>query len=104
MLPVARGFSLSREDLLRRTVIMGLMCQGRLDFESVELAHLIDFRAHFAAELERLRELEAQGLVTIGSDTVELTDIGWYFVRAVAMVFDLPLQTDRARERYSRVI
>ena len=103
-LPVVRGFALSREDLLRRTVIMGLMCQGRLDFDAVELAHLIDFRQHFAPELERLAELEAKGLVKLGPDGVELTDIGWYFVRAVAMVFDLPLQTDRARERYSRVI
>jgi oxygen-independent coproporphyrinogen-3 oxidase len=103
-LPVVRGFSLSREDLLRRTVIMSLMCQGRLDFEAVEHAHLIDFRKHFAPELERLAELATQGLVRLDADGLELTDIGWFFVRAVAMVFDLPLQTDRARERYSRVV
>ena len=103
-LPVVRGFSLSREDLLRRTVIMGLMCQGRVDFESIELAYLINFREHFAPELERLAELAGQGLVKVEADSVELTPIGWYFVRAVAMVFDLPLQTDRARDRYSRVI
>ncbi len=103
-LPVVRGVSLSREDLLRRTIIMSLMCQGRLDFESVELAHLIDFRRHFAPELERLAELDKQELVKLGPDSVELTPIGWYFVRAVAMVFDQPLQSDRARERYSRVV
>ena len=103
-LPVVRGYTLTREDLLRRSVIMALMCQGRLDFESVELSHLVDFRQHFAPELERLRELQGQGLVRLGDDGVELTEIGWYFVRAVAMVFDQPLQTDRARERYSRVI
>ncbi len=103
-LPVVRGVALTREDLVRRSVIMALMCQGRLDFESIELAHLIDFRAHFAPELERLAELGKQGLVKLETDSVELTPIGWYFVRAVAMVFDLPLQSDRARERYSRVI
>ena len=31
---------------------MALMCQGRVEFESIELAHLIDFRDYFAAELE----------------------------------------------------
>jgi oxygen-independent coproporphyrinogen-3 oxidase len=103
-LPVVRGVALNREDLLRRTIIMGLMCQGRLDFDSIELAHLVDFRSHFAPELERLAELHKQGLVKLGPDSVELTPIGWYFVRAVAMVFDKPLQSDRARERYSRVI
>jgi oxygen-independent coproporphyrinogen III oxidase len=103
-LPVVRGVALTREDLVRRAVIMALMCQGRVDFESIELAHLVDFRGHFAPELERLAELGRQGLVELGPDSVELTPIGWYFVRAVAMVFDQPLQSDRARERYSRVI
>jgi oxygen-independent coproporphyrinogen-3 oxidase len=104
-LPVVRGVALNREDLLRRAVIMSLMCQGRLDFESVETAHLIDFRSHFAPELERLAELDKQGLVRLRLDGVELMPIGWYFVRAVAMVFDQPLQANRvARERYSRVI
>ena len=103
-LPVVRGVALNREDLLRRTIIMGLMCQGRVDFESIELSHLIDFRRHFAPELEQLADLAGKGLVRLEDDGVELTAIGWYFVRAVAMVFDQPLQTDRARERYSRVI
>ncbi len=103
-LPVVRGVALNREDLVRRAIIMSIMCQGRLDFESIELAHLTDFRSHFAPELERLAELEKQGLVNLEPDSVELTPIGWYFVRAVAMVFDQPLQSDRARERYSRVI
>ena len=103
-LPIVRGVALNREDLVRRSIIMALMCQGRLDFESIEVAHLIDFRSHFAPELERLAELDKQGLVKLGPDGVELTPIGWYFVRAVAMVFDQPLQSDRARERYSRVI
>jgi len=103
-LPVVRGVALSREDLVRRSIIMAMMCQGRIDFESIELAHLVDFRTQFAPELERLAELAAQGLVEVHPDAVQLTPIGWYFVRAVAMVFDKPLQSDRARERYSRVI
>lgn len=103
-LPVVRGVALSREDLVRRAIIMGLMCQGRIDYEAIELSHLVDFRAQFEPELERLAELARDGLVEIEDDGVQLTPIGWYFVRAVAMVFDQPLQSDRARERYSRVI
>ena len=103
-LPVVRGVALSREDLVRRTIIMSLMCQGRIDYEAIDLSHLVDFRTHFAPELERLAELEREGLVVIEPAGIQLTPIGWYFVRAVAMVFDQPLQSDRARERYSRVI
>ena len=54
-LPVERGLALNRDDLLRRAVIMALMCQGRVEFESIELAHLIDMRDYFAHELERAR-------------------------------------------------
>ena len=59
--PVVRGLALTRDDLLRRAVIMALMCQGRVEFESIELAHLIDVRKHFAAELEQLRALAESG-------------------------------------------
>ena len=55
------------------------MCQGRVDFESVELSHLIDFKRHFAQELERLEEPQRQGLVEVGPTSVELTPTGWYF-------------------------
>ncbi|WP_428423048.1 oxygen-independent coproporphyrinogen III oxidase [Methylibium sp.] len=103
-LPVVRGLVLTRDDVVRRSVIMALMCQGRVVFESIELAHLLDFRRYFDAELQRLEPLVGQGLVEIDADAIQLTPLGWYFVRAVAMVFDRHLQADRDRERYSRLI
>ena len=103
-LPVVRGLALSRDDLLRRTVIMALMCQGQLQFESAELAYLIDFRAYFASELEALRALVDQGLVTVTDSDIQVTPSGWFFVRAVAMVFDRYLQADRNRARLSKII
>lgn len=102
--PVVRGIALSRDDLLRRTVIMALMCQGHLMFESIELAFLVDFRSYFAAELETLHKLEEQGLVVVDSSGMQVTDMGWFFVRAVAMLFDKYLQTDRNRVRFSKII
>ena len=101
---VVRGLALSRDDLVRRTVIMALMCQGQLLFESVNLAYLIDFRTYFAAELEALQELAQQGLVTLDDSGIQVTAMGWFFVRAVAMVFDRYLQADRNRARFSKII
>ncbi len=103
-LPIVRGLALNRDDLLRRAVIMALMCQGRLDFESVGLAHLIDFRSYFARELERLHEFEAMGLLRLSPGSIEISDSGWYLVRAIAMVFDKYLQLDRDRARFSKII
>ncbi|HOB67248.1 MAG TPA: coproporphyrinogen III oxidase, partial [Ottowia sp.] len=103
-LPVVRGLAVSRDDLLRRAVIMALMCQGEVLFESIELAHLIDFREYFATELETLRGMQAQGLVTVSDSAVQVTSMGWFFVRGVAMVFDKYLQADRTRARFSKII
>jgi len=103
-LPVARGLALGRDDLVRRAVIMALMCQGRLAYESIELAWLLDFRSYFAAELEQLRGLQDQGLVRLDDSGIQVTEEGWFFVRAVAMVFDRHLRADRQRAQFSRII
>jgi oxygen-independent coproporphyrinogen-3 oxidase len=102
--PTVRGLALSRDDLVRRAVIMALMCQGRVEFEAVELSHLIRFREYFQAEIIRLQELQELGLVQITDQELQVSATGWFFVRAVAMVFDRHLQSDQLRARFSRII
>jgi oxygen-independent coproporphyrinogen-3 oxidase len=102
--PVERGLALSRDDLVRRAVIMAVMCQGHVAFESIELAFLMDFKQYFAQELIALQKLAEQGLVTLDDYGIHVTDMGWFFVRAVAMVFDRYLQTDRTRAKFSKII
>ena len=101
---VVRGLALSRDDLVRRAVIMALMCQGEVLYESINLAYLIDCRSYFAAEIETLQELQEQGLVMLDAAGIQVTPMGWFFVRAVAMVFDRYLQADRNRARFSKII
>jgi oxygen-independent coproporphyrinogen-3 oxidase len=103
-LATVRGIELSRDDVLRRAVIMALMCQGRLDFESLEVAHMVDPRAYFAPELERLRAFAAEGLVEVDDEAIQVTARGWFFVRGIAMVFDRHLQSREVRARFSRII
>lgn len=102
--PVVRGLALSLDDLVRRAVIMAIMCQGALQYESIELAYMIDFKTYFAKELELLKEQEATGMVELDDTGLQVTDTGWFFVRAVAMLFDRYLQTDRNRARFSKII
>lgn len=103
-LPIMRGLALSRDDLLRRSVIMSIMCQGVVEFESIELGHLIDFRSYFARELDALSDLAEEGLVTVDDQRIQVTPTGWYLVRAIAMVFDRYLQSDRDRAKFSKII
>ncbi|PUE08922.1 oxygen-independent coproporphyrinogen III oxidase [Limnohabitans sp. T6-5] len=103
-LPVVRGLALTRDDLIRRAVIMALMCQGQLQFESINLAWLVDFKAYFAHELKQLQDMESQGLVQLNDAGIQVTAMGWFFVRGVAMVFDRYVQADRNRSRFSKII
>jgi oxygen-independent coproporphyrinogen-3 oxidase len=103
-LPIERGLALSADDRLRRDVIMALMCQGRVEFEAIESVHDISMRTYFAAELAQLAALAAQGLVTLEMGAVQVTPLGWHFVRGVAMVFDRHLQANRAPGRFSRIV
>ncbi len=102
--PVVRGLALTRDDLVRRAVIMALMCQGQVLFEEINQSYLIDFQRHFARELEALMELEDDGLVSTDAQGVSVTAKGRFLVRAIAMVFDRYLQADLDRSRFSKII
>ncbi len=102
--PVVRGLALSRDDLIRRSVIMALMCQGHVQFESIHLAWMVDFKTLFAKELSQLQDLQVQGLVQLSETGIQVTPTGWFFVRGVAMLFDRYVQADRNRHRFSKII
>ncbi len=102
--PTVRGLAATRDDLVRRAVIMAIMCQGRVEFESIELAHLIRMREYFASELDRLAPMVGEGLIEIDDHSIQVTALGWYFVRGVAMVFDRYIHADQSRARFSRII
>ena len=104
MLPVQRGLALSRDDLVRRAIIMAIMCQGSVLYEPMEQAWLINFREYFARELAALAEMQRNGLVQLSDEGFKVTGLGWFFVRGVAMLFDRYLQADRNRARFSRII
>lgn len=101
-LPVVRGLALSRDDLLRRAVIMALMCRGHVNFDAMGEAHRVDFRHYFATEFAALGPLAAQGLVRMTDHDIDVTPQGWFVVRAIAMVFDRYCRENRTR--FSRVV
>jgi hypothetical protein len=49
------------------------MCHFELSIESIEIAHLIDFKSYFADELLDLREMEKGGLLTIDDQWISVS-------------------------------
>ncbi|HJV85091.1 MAG TPA: oxygen-independent coproporphyrinogen III oxidase [Noviherbaspirillum sp.] len=107
-LPVARGTKLTVDDLLRRIIIQMLMCNFELSIRSLELAYPITFTTYFAEEIEKLRGLEADGLLSIDPEWLTVTPKGRLLIRNICMVFDRYLNTRQEakveRLRYSKTI
>ena len=103
-LPVMRGIEAKPDDLARRAVIQALACDLAVSKSSIGIAHLLDFDTYFAAELDELAGLAADGLVELDDEWIQVTPRGRLLVRAVCMVFDRYLRETRERSRYSRVM
>jgi oxygen-independent coproporphyrinogen-3 oxidase len=103
-LPIARGYELSRDDMLRRSAIMSIMCSGEISFAALENNYLIDAKLALNDEIHRLREFQDLGLVRVDSEGITVTPPGRYFVRPIAMVFDRYLRSALQRASYSRVL
>jgi oxygen-independent coproporphyrinogen-3 oxidase len=103
-LPVWRGLTLDRDDYLRREWIVQLICHFHLDFDDFSRQHNIDARAYFAAELEQLQKMAADGLLTITDQGIVVHDIGRLLIRNICMVFDKYLQRMERQVSFSRTI
>jgi oxygen-independent coproporphyrinogen-3 oxidase len=104
LLPVVRGLELTRDDIVRRGVIMALMCQGSISYESINLAFLVDFKKYFKKEMEELAQFEQDGQVSLDESGITVTSLGWYFVRGIAMVFDKYMQASLDRAKFSKIL
>jgi oxygen-independent coproporphyrinogen-3 oxidase len=106
-LPIEQGLQLTHDDLIRRTVIMELMCQFQLSTEDLEnkyhLGFDLEFNDYFESELPYLDALEADGLLKRWSDGIEVTPSGRLLIRNIAAVFDTYLR-QKAKTAFSRSI
>lgn len=101
-LPLERGYRLSAEDRHRRTLIMTLMCNLALPFGTLSETLGLDVRTHYAAEIASLRSFEADGLLHLDHQCIEITDTGRFFLRNIAMVFDAFFED--SRQQHSKTI
>jgi len=81
-LATARGIPVDAEDRRRGALIRDLMC-----YFEVDLA-VYGGRSHFAAELENLQPIIADGIAIEQAGVISMTHAGRPFVRTVAALFD----------------
>ncbi len=103
-LPVERGFLLSRDDEIRRELIMELFCNFSVDLEALGRRFGFDPHEAFAAERARLAPMIDDGLVSLSPEGIAVTDIGRFFIRAICMTFDRYLPQEGAGMVYSRTV
>ncbi|KAA3611656.1 MAG: oxygen-independent coproporphyrinogen III oxidase [Planctomycetota bacterium] len=101
---IERGFRLSPEDLVRKTIIERLMCNLFVDFREVENFLSSSFQEHFQFIWEPLKEMEEDGLLEIGHDSLQVTALGRTLVRNIAMLFDAYLQPASNKALFSRTV
>ncbi len=95
--PVMRGAQVTCEDKLRRSVINRVLCHCSVVKREVERDFNITFDDHFARELDRLKMLEADGLVRLSEDRIDVAPLGRIFIRNIAMIFDAYLSAEKQR-------
>ena len=99
-----RGFRLSPEDRLRRTVIGNLLCHGVIVKSEIEREFGIRFDEKFGDALARLAPCAEDGLVDLARDEIRATPIGRVFLRNLAMPFDAYLTAPSEKPVFSRTL
>ena len=76
---------------------MDIMCSLKVSYKS----YGVDFKTAFAPAIKHLADFERDGLVRLGEDSFEVTELGRIFLRNIAMLFDGRLS---ASNKYSKTL
>ena len=93
-IPIFRGHHLSQEDLIIRRHILNIMCHFSTSWQQEELQF-----PELGECLDRLKEMEQDGLVVINDNGLSVPEHARPFVRNICMAFDLRLIRNRPQTR-----
>ncbi|MEX2489608.1 MAG: oxygen-independent coproporphyrinogen III oxidase [Pseudomonadales bacterium] len=102
-LPVEKGVVIDQDDLIRKAVIMALICHFEIEFADIEAEFGINFTNYFAEELEQLEQFAGDGLLILKEDSIQVTDKGRLLIRNICMCFDRHLK-QVSGQRFSKAI
>ncbi|MBF0097005.1 MAG: oxygen-independent coproporphyrinogen III oxidase [Magnetococcales bacterium] len=103
-LAIFRGLSLHEDDLLRREVIMRLICDFQLDRQAIAEKFHVDFADYFQAEMDTLQRMIGDGLLEEEGPLLRVKPAGRLLIRNICMVFDWYLNHAQQKKSFSRTI
>ena len=104
VLPIFKGYEMTQDDIIRKEVIMRIMCDFELDFSSIESKFDIKFEDYFAYGLKNIDELISDGLIEFSNRKIKVGEMGRLLIRNVAMLFDGFLERKEDVGKYSRTV
>ncbi|MHC1738904.1 MAG: oxygen-independent coproporphyrinogen III oxidase [Ignavibacteriaceae bacterium] len=104
LIPTYKGYMLNNDDLLRRYVVMKIMCDFALNFKTVEDKFQINFKDYFSWGLRNLKEMADDGLISLSENSLAITEVGRLLVRNIAMNFDGYIERKEDVGRYSKTL
>lgn len=99
------GYRMTRDDHIRKKVIMTLMCDFELDEKEIEQEYQISFNDYFAADLPKLIEFEKDAFVVRKEGKISIHGMGRLLIRNIVMAFDAYL-SDMMKDKpvFSRTV
>jgi oxygen-independent coproporphyrinogen-3 oxidase len=104
IIPVMKGYEMTQDDIIRKEVIMKIMCDFELDFSTIEKKFNINFEEYFSNGLNDFDELISDGLVEIKERKIKVAEMGRLLIRNIAMKFDGFLERKEDSGKYSRTV
>lgn len=99
------GYRMSKDDQIRKFVIMKLMCDLEVDKEEVERRFGIMFDEYFDRSLDTLQEFIDEGLVQQSLSNIQVVGAGRYVLRNIALCFDAYTSTrEQQKPLYSQTV
>jgi oxygen-independent coproporphyrinogen-3 oxidase len=100
LLPIEKGINLKTEDIENRNHILNIACKGKTTWTS-------DY-VFSESEIQLLQQLEKDKLIVLKENNLELTQLGWSFLRNICTVFDKKLNasklTNQGTPKFSQAI
>lgn len=103
-LPIVKGYKLTEDDLMRRQVILHLMCNLELPYDLTRTNYGMSLQDALGEDLERMEAYVEDGFIELLPDRIQVTPLGRFFVRLLAMELDAHLAKTSQRIAFSKTV
>ncbi|HKY69763.1 MAG TPA: oxygen-independent coproporphyrinogen III oxidase [Gammaproteobacteria bacterium] len=103
-LSIVKGIKIDRDDIIRKKIIMELICHFVLSFEKIESLYDIDFMKYFSRELKTMELLSQDGLLQVDKAGITVSAKGRLLIRNICAVFDRYYNPTQPKAPHSKAI